>query len=164
MNTAAIAPIITRADEGRALWHLGALLNFKALGSETGGRFWAAEGLADSNMGVPLNIHEVEDEAWYVLEGTIEFYVGKQMTIGGPGSFVYIPHGVPHSFKVRTGTARWFGIGTPAILDGFFFETGVPAESLNLPPAPPPPSEEDIAVLTASLLSHGTVTIGPPPQ
>ena len=46
---------VVQAKEGRALWHLGALLNFKALGTETNGEFWALEGLADKNMAVPLH-------------------------------------------------------------------------------------------------------------
>lgn len=158
------AAVLTRTEEGRALWHLGALMNFKALGSETDGRVWAVEGLADSNMMVPLHVHTVEDEIWYVLDGNIDFYVGEEVKSGGPGTFVYIPRGVPHTFKIKSGTARWFGIGTPAGLDTWFFETGVPAASLTLPPPAAPPSEEDIAAIVTSLQNYGTETVGPPPQ
>ena len=55
--------------EGRALWHLGALLVFRALGGETENRFREMEGLAGSQMAVPLHAHTLEDEIWYVLEG-----------------------------------------------------------------------------------------------
>jgi quercetin dioxygenase-like cupin family protein len=147
--------------QGRALWHLGALLTFKALGEETGGQFWALEGLADRRMAVPLHTHSREDEIWYVLEGEIAFTIGEETRTAGPGAFVYIPRNVPHTFQVRSETARWFGIGTPAGLDQWFFETGEPARELSLPPAPSAPP--DVGALIASLKAYGTETIGPPP-
>jgi mannose-6-phosphate isomerase-like protein (cupin superfamily) len=150
------------AQEGRALWHLGALLNFKALGEETGGQFWALEGLADKHMAVPLHSHSREEEVWYVLEGEIAFTVGDRTMTAGPGSFAYIPRGVPHTFQVLSETARWFGFGTPAGLDRWFFETGEPAQALTLPP--PPEGPPDVAAIVASLQAYGTETLGPPPS
>src|SRR5689334_24038852 len=75
------------AQQGRALWHLGALLTFKALGEETDGQFWALEGLADQHMAVPLHAHSREEEIWYVLEGEIVFTIGDETVTAGPGSF-----------------------------------------------------------------------------
>src|SRR5947209_4255809 len=91
---------------GRALWHLGALITFKALSDETAGQYWALEGLADRMMAVPLHVHSREDEIWYVLEGEIAFTIGDRTVIAGPGSFASIPRGVPHTFQVRSQTAR----------------------------------------------------------
>jgi mannose-6-phosphate isomerase-like protein (cupin superfamily) len=147
--------------EGRALWHLGALMTFKALGTETGGQFWALEGMADARMAVPLHSHSREDEIWYVVEGEITFTIGDQRRTVGPGGFAYIPRNTPHTFQIRSGTARWFGFGTPAGLDTWFFETGVPAERLELPPATLP--MPDVATIVASLSAYGTETLGPPP-
>jgi quercetin dioxygenase-like cupin family protein len=154
-------PYMIEARQGRSLWHLGALLTFKALGAETGGQFWAFEGLADRSMAVPLHAHTREEEYWYVLEGEIAFTIGAETTVGGPGTFVYIPRNVPHTFQVRSATARWFGVGTPAGFDEWFFETGEPAQALTLPP--PPASPPDVASLVASLQAYGTETLGPPP-
>jgi len=152
---------IVDARQGRSLWHFNALLTFKALGAETNGQFWALEGLADRHMAVPLHAHSREDEIWYVLEGEIAFTVGNETRIGGPGSFVYIPRNVPHTFQIRSGTARWFGIGIPAGLDQWFFETGEPAQALTLPP--PPAGPPDVDAIAASLKAYGTDTLGPPP-
>jgi mannose-6-phosphate isomerase-like protein (cupin superfamily) len=150
--------------QGRSLWHLGALLTFKALGEETGEQFWALEGLADSHMAVPLHSHSREDEVWYVLEGKITFTIGDQTLEAGPGSFAYIPRNTPHTFHIRSETARWFGFGTPAGLDRWFFETGEPAQALTLPPAPKgPPDANAINAIVASLKTYGTDTLGPPP-
>lgn len=158
-----IQPIIHAARAGRALWHLGALLQFKALMSETSERFWALEGLADRHMAVPLHAHSREDEIWYVLEGQIRFTVGEQTCDAGPGSFAYIPRGVAHTFQVVSETARWFGFGIGGALDQWFFETGVPAGVLTLPPPTAPPDESAIAAIVASLAAYGTETLGPPP-
>ncbi len=147
--------------QGRALWHLGALLVFKALGEETDGQFWALEGLGDRHMQIPVHVHTHEDEIWYVLEGTIDFMVDGVAQTGGAGTYVHIPRGVPHSFSIRSETARWFGIGTPAGLDNWFFETGEPALALTLPP--PPDGLPDVQAIVDSLKAYGTDTLGPPP-
>lgn len=154
-------PIVLPPQHGRALWHLGALLNFKALGAETGGEFWALEGLADRRMAVPLHAHSHENEIWYVLEGEIVFTVGDRTWTASPGSFAYVPRNVPHTFQIRSETARWFGIGTPAGLDQWFFETGEPATTLTL--QPPPSAPPDANAIIASLKAYGTDTLGPPP-
>ena len=70
--------VVQLPRQGRALWHLGALLQFKALGSETDDAFWALEGLADHTMSVPLHVHSREDEVWYV-EGEITFQIGDMI-------------------------------------------------------------------------------------
>lgn len=154
-------PYVLQPEQGRALWHLGALVNFKALGQETDGQFWALEGLADRQMAVPLHVHSHEAEIWYILEGEIRFTIGDETRVGGPGTFAYIPPHVPHTFQVVSDTARWFGFGIAAGLDQWFFETGVPAGAPTLPP--PPDSPPDVELIVASLKRYGTDTLGPPP-
>lgn len=160
-QTTQLKPLLLEKTQGRALWHLGALLTFKALGAETNGQFWALEGLADRQMAVPLHAHSREDEFWYILEGEIRFTIGDEILTGGPGTFAYIPRNVAHSFQIISETAHWFGVGTPAGLDQWFFETGEPATALTLPP--PPTLPPDIDMIVRSLQDYGTDTLGPPP-
>jgi mannose-6-phosphate isomerase-like protein (cupin superfamily) len=160
-----ITPVVLQNGQGRALWHFGALMNFKALTEETGGQYWAAEGLADKHMAVPLHSHTREDEIWFVLEGEIAFVLGEETMVGGPGTFVYIPRNTPHTFYVKSEIARWFGFGLSGNLDQWFFETGEPAKAMTLPPPPPgPPTEAAIQAINASLKAYGTDTLGPPPN
>jgi mannose-6-phosphate isomerase-like protein (cupin superfamily) len=161
MDEKQLQALLLQKSEGRALWHLGALLTFKALGAETGGQFWALEGLADQQMAVPLHSHSREDEFWFILEGEIRFTIGNETQSCGPGGFAYMPRGVPHTFQIISETARWFGVGTPAGLDQWFFETGEPAQALTLPP--PPAAPPDIDLIVRSLQDYGTETLGPPP-
>ncbi|MBV9662167.1 MAG: cupin domain-containing protein [Acidimicrobiales bacterium] len=40
-----------------------------------------------------------DSESFYVLEGSFEMHIeGREVTVLGPGSFVYIPSDVPHTF------------------------------------------------------------------
>ncbi len=91
-----LTPLFWKINKDVPLWHFGALLNFKALGEETGGQYWALEGLADNHMAVPVHAHTREDEIWFVLEGEIAFTLGEEIIVGGPGTFVYIPRNTPH--------------------------------------------------------------------
>ena len=48
--------------------------------------------------GPPQHIHATWDEAFYVLSGVMTFLLDvheRQVTVGG---FVFVPHGVPHTF------------------------------------------------------------------
>ncbi len=113
-------------------------------------------------MAVPLHSHSREEETWYVLEGEITFTIGDEERTLGAGGFAYIPRDTPHTFQIKSGTARWFGFGTPAGLDQWFFETGEPAGAMTLPP--PMEGPPDVEALVASLQAYGTETLGPPPN
>ena len=45
-----------------------------------------------------LHVHHEDDEAWYVLEGTLGFQVGDELVIAPAGSAVLVPKGTPHSY------------------------------------------------------------------
>jgi mannose-6-phosphate isomerase-like protein (cupin superfamily) len=46
----------------------------------------------------PLHLHRQDDEAWYVLEGTLCVRVGKDDVEAGAGSAVFVPRGTPHTY------------------------------------------------------------------
>jgi mannose-6-phosphate isomerase-like protein (cupin superfamily) len=51
-------------------------------------------------FGPPLHIHHDAAEAFYVLRGEYRMFVPSGEYRCGPGSFVYVPRGVPHTFQV----------------------------------------------------------------
>jgi mannose-6-phosphate isomerase-like protein (cupin superfamily) len=51
-----------------------------------------------SHKGVPLHRHRIEDEAWYVLEGTLRFQYGTREIEAPAGTGVFLPRGTPHTF------------------------------------------------------------------
>ncbi|GIH25842.1 cupin [Acrocarpospora phusangensis] len=153
-------PFILSPKEGKAIWHMGVLMHFKAVGEDTGGAFWLAEATAAMGAGPPMHVHAHEDELWYVLDGEVSFYVGDDVATVGPGSVVYGPRNVAHTFKVESPTARFLGMATPAGFENFFLESGHPAETLTIPPRPTEPP--NVEALAAHLARYGTQIVGPP--
>lgn len=46
----------------------------------------------------PLHLHQNDDEAWYVLEGTLIVRVGDKNVEARAGSAVLVPRGTPHTY------------------------------------------------------------------
>ena len=43
------------------------------------------------------HVHRVQEETFYVLEGECEWHVGGELIRAKPGTYVFIPPGVPHN-------------------------------------------------------------------
>jgi mannose-6-phosphate isomerase-like protein (cupin superfamily) len=64
----------------------------------------------------PLHIHHSDDEAWYVLEGTLGFVIGDREVEAPAGSAVLVPRGTPHSWwNARPERARYLLVMTPRV-------------------------------------------------
>jgi mannose-6-phosphate isomerase-like protein (cupin superfamily) len=46
----------------------------------------------------PPHVHHSDDEAWYVLEGTLRVQVGTEEVEARAGAGVYVPRGTPHTY------------------------------------------------------------------
>ena len=133
--------------EGRALWVLGDLYEFKAVSEDTRGAFATWETTATPGLpGPPPHIHHREDETFYVLEGEVELFVNGRVIEAATGTFVNIPRGTLHTFR-NTGTdpARLLVSVVPGGFEKFFYEIGEPATDPASPPAGPPDVEKVLA-------------------
>jgi quercetin dioxygenase-like cupin family protein len=114
----------------------------------------------------PLHLHRTDDEAWYLLDGEMSFFVGTdQPTRGGRGTLAFGPKGVPHTIRVESShPARWLAICTPgAAFVTFVLAASRPAPSAELRPPPlGPPSDDEVAAFTALALEHEVEILGPP--
>lgn len=64
----------------------------------------------------PFHVHYTDDEAWYVLEGTLAFQLGDQRVEAAAGTAVFAPRGVPHTYwNPHPTPARYLLIMTPTI-------------------------------------------------
>jgi mannose-6-phosphate isomerase-like protein (cupin superfamily) len=64
----------------------------------------------------PLHLHHADDEAWYVLEGTLGVKRGDEEITASAGSAVLVPRGVPHTYwNAGAGLLRYLLIMTPKI-------------------------------------------------
>jgi mannose-6-phosphate isomerase-like protein (cupin superfamily) len=95
----------------------------------------------------PLHLHRTDDEAWFVLEGELSFFVGRnepvRVTAGG---LAFGPKGVAHTYRVESSQpARWLAVCTPGDFAAFVLAASRPAERPGLPPPPEPPSDDEVA-------------------
>jgi quercetin dioxygenase-like cupin family protein len=142
-------PIALHADEGKAIWSLNHLMTFKATAAETGGAFALMEHLGVPGTGAPPHIHHGEDEFFYVLEGEANFHLDGKSVAGKPGTFLFLPRDIEHSFEVIGETPCRMLVGcTPAGFENFFAEMGEPAATRTAP-APAPPDMEKMLPLAA---------------
>jgi quercetin dioxygenase-like cupin family protein len=118
------SPFIVQPGEGRRL-DLG---NFEALvladAASTSESFSVLQTQAEpSGFGPPLHVHRDAAEAFYVLEGTYLMHLEEHQERCGPGSFVYVPPNVVHTFVVVSDRpGKKLNIFSPAAMVGFFEE------------------------------------------
>lgn len=153
-------PFVTRAGEGTALWHIDNLMVFKAVAAATGNRLAVWEQLLPRHSSPPLHVHHRDDEAWYVLDGSMTFRVEDNEMTTAAGDFIWAPRGLPHTFRVESQTARVLGLGIPAGFEEFFLATGRPAAELTLPP--PPDGPPNLAQMLPHAQAAGCDILGPP--
>jgi mannose-6-phosphate isomerase-like protein (cupin superfamily) len=85
------SPIIAPPLAGSVIGAVGAdfvIAEWKAAGGPTGPPRWIA----------PLHLHRTDDEAWYVLEGTLCVRVGNDVVEAKAGSAVFVPRGTTHTY------------------------------------------------------------------
>jgi mannose-6-phosphate isomerase-like protein (cupin superfamily) len=64
----------------------------------------------------PPHLHRSDDEAWYVLEGTLSVRVGKEEVEASAGSAVFVPRGTPHTYwNPGPGPVRYLLVMTASI-------------------------------------------------
>lgn len=148
------------AGGGDRIWFLGTLMTVKAGGDLTGGAFTLIEQVAPPGFAPPMHLHRDEDEAFYVLEGAATFTCGGTSWDAGPGTFVFLPRGVPHRFVVADGgPIRLLQLTTPAGFERFAAEAGEPAATPTLPP----PTQPDVPRLLALMAAYGYEPAAPEP-
>ena len=155
-----LAPIAHAAGQGEALWAFGGLATIKADAASTDGRVLVTEQYAPRGAGSPLHIHRREDEWFYVLDGELTFWVGGDVITAAAGAFVYGPRDVAHTFVVSSETARFLLVTEPAGFEDFMRAASVPAERMEIPPAPTEPP--DLLALIQLAAEYGIEIIGPP--
>ena len=100
---------------------LGGELTFLLRGEQSNGSVAALEVRNAAGQGPPLHVHTREDETVYVLAGKVRWKLGDELSTSDPGSFVFIPRGVPHTWQViGNEEGRMLVSFVPAGMEGFF--------------------------------------------
>jgi mannose-6-phosphate isomerase-like protein (cupin superfamily) len=129
-------------------------MTVKATQEETGGAFSLLEADEPAGFGPPLHIHHDAAEAFYVLEGEYIIFLDDQEVSCPAGSFIFIPAGTPHGFKVGNIASRKLNFYTPAAMLGYFDELSEATKRGNVDPD----------VLSEIALKYSMEVLGPVPK
>jgi quercetin dioxygenase-like cupin family protein len=97
-----LAKIVRPGDDTQVIDLVGDRYRVLITGKESGDQYFVFEADVPPDAGPPLHIQSREDEAFYVLDGEITFYLANDSQQVGPGGFVHVPRGVAHRFKNET--------------------------------------------------------------
>jgi quercetin dioxygenase-like cupin family protein len=146
------------AGEGRIHGHIklkgvnSNVLDVKISGSDTDGDLAIFEQTSLSQgKGTPLHIHHLQDEVFYVLEGSYYFQVGEEKIHMNAGDSIFLPRKVPHAWTQVSEKGKMTVIMQPAgKLENFF----VTMSALDHEPSP-----EEVAKIFAD---NEMEVVGPP--
>jgi quercetin dioxygenase-like cupin family protein len=83
-----------------------------------------------------LHVHRVQEETFYVLEGECEWWVGDRRMRATPGTFLFLPPGVPHNItNISDKPARVLMTVSPPGHEHYFEELAKLA-AIGSPPDP----------------------------
>lgn len=129
---------------------VGGEITFIVRGEQSNGALAVLEAIAHPGQGPPLHLHGREDETVYVLEGEFRWKLGEERPVTAPGSFVFIPRGLPHTWQcIGDQPGRMLITFAPAGMEGFFDRLA----SLT---------EFDLDAFRAAATEHGMEVVGPP--
>jgi len=158
VGRASSQPVYVPGGGGESVFLVGDTYTTLLSGAQTGGIFTLLEALVLPEAGPPPHAHHAEEETFYLLSGALEFTVGEQTHAAGPGSVVYVPRDVTHSYRnVGTGPAIMLFMYSPAGMEGMFPEIGRPGARGVVGP---PLGAADIAAM-AAVAEKYRFTLGP---
>jgi quercetin dioxygenase-like cupin family protein len=146
--------LVTRAGEARAIRESGFNVLVYATSELTNGAFSLIETVEqDPGGGPPLHVHRDAAESFYVIAGAYEMNVNGRVFECPAGSFVYVPRGTAHTFRVTEAASRKLNLYTPSAMEGYFEEL---SEALR--------RGVDEAALTEIADRYQMDVLGPAPQ
>ena len=147
-----MAATIVKAGERMPVNVLGMPLTMLCEASETAGNWSLFEEEVPLGMGPPVHRHEW-DEAYYILDGEIDFTIDGQTVTSRRGDFNHLPRGTIHGFKgASEAPARVLIFASPAHGSEFFKEI---SEKVRLEP-------QDLAKIPEIGRRHGIEFMHPP--
>jgi quercetin dioxygenase-like cupin family protein len=136
MNIAVMNPLQVPPDGGKQVNIFGKAMLIRVHGRDTGGLLAVLETHDKLGDGPPPHIHHREDETFQVLEGEYEFTVGGKTIPAKPGTTLFAPRDVAHTYRYLGQTpGRLMCVVTPAGCEGFFEEIGAmsPQQQQDMP-------------------------------
>ena len=160
-NLVTLQPFVQGRGITNSRWYMGNVMTFLVNREQTGGAFSMTEYLSKPGNEPPAHVHDREDEVFYVLEGHIDAYIGKEVFSVGQNEGVYLPKSVPHTFRILTPRLRMLIWLSPGGLEGYFRDMSEPARSLSLPEGAANYGEVDMDHAVHTGKEHGISFLSP---
>jgi quercetin dioxygenase-like cupin family protein len=157
-NIAAAPPYLAHQSEAR--WFGDGLWEFLVPSDITDGTLSVFRATMPEGFSPPRHIHTREDEVFLVVDGDVCFDLDGDRRFAGPGTTVYMPRGVPHTFRIQSPVATMIGIMSPGAFEQLFRHLSVPADKRALPEPGTVPL--DVSAVMAEQIRLGTEVVGPP--
>jgi len=90
---------IVRLEQAQRIKPFGLDMKVLLTAEATGGALSVLMVWHKPGEGPPDHVHSVQEEMFFILEGTYELTVDGQTTMAGAGTIVFIPRNVVHRFK-----------------------------------------------------------------
>jgi quercetin dioxygenase-like cupin family protein len=88
---------------------------------DTNDAYAVLEFVAQPKNGVPMHIHDNEEEHFIVVEGTLRMAVGGKTLDVPAGTAITVPKGVPHAWcNLTNSPVRMLVVFTPGRVEGLF--------------------------------------------
>lgn len=100
---------------------------------DTGGSFALFESMMRPGTEPPYHVHEREDETFHILGGHLSVMVDGVIHECRQGETIFLPRGIPHTFRVRSAVAHALTYVTPGGFEKYFQMVGKPAAALDPP-------------------------------
>ncbi|MGH9095158.1 MAG: cupin domain-containing protein [Acidimicrobiales bacterium] len=151
--------IFSEPDTSRAWWFLGTLAVLR--NPEGAPRIPAVIELTIPPAGSPpRHIHDSLDDSFLVLDGEVVVRCGEQTVVGRPGTYVVLPKGIEHTFRVTSPVpARLLLVHADDSFLSLIEDVGTPTDELRLPP--PGDFDVDLETLVRLNAEHDSRIVGP---
>jgi oxalate decarboxylase/phosphoglucose isomerase-like protein (cupin superfamily) len=131
---------------------LGAFeMRVKADASSTGGVVSVLEATEPAGFGPPVHVHDDAAEAFFVLDGEYVMSLDGEEVRCPAGTFVFIPAGIPHGFRVGEAPSRKLNLYFPAAMTGYFDDLAAALARTDV-------TDDELAEIAAA---HRMTIVGP---
>ncbi|HYZ61811.1 MAG TPA: cupin domain-containing protein [Acetobacteraceae bacterium] len=117
--------------DGEHEWHEvtpGERLAFITSSSQTRGAYLVMDVVAAPRNGVPMHVHDNEEEHFIIVHGTVHIANGGEALDATAGMSVTIRRGVPHAWcNLSEAPVRMLVVFTPGHIEGLFRAASDPA-------------------------------------
>ncbi len=163
MTTVAEPVVVRHEGDGPSTWAMGSLFE-RLLGTDDGVEQLGVSLVTQPpGTATPLHVHTRESEGLFVVDGQLTYRAGEDVHRLTSGSFMYLPQGLPHAFRITgQSPARLLFLTLPGALMGLYDEVGIPATEMRLPGADGQPPEVEIPKWNEVGPRYGLEVVGPP--